>query len=290
MIIILAITFIAGIGFGLKIAVKNYGWSVSIWAAGFFVVTMIIGAWSILQSRSSTAGIGFIFLPFICLIPAAGGLVIGMGKKKSSVGLMVMGSTLVILSMVYLIKSGLDVRTLNAKRDADYQAQLARQKAVNMELKALFEKNKGNETSALAQYYKSNSSDRAVALEILTTPYVSHELLDELSKSKDMGIALSVIRNANVTADMLENIYKNADYKDYYHSDLARNPKSPTRLLIEVAKGQNMLIPNHLLQNPNTNCEVLSVLAETVAKGYLQEEQKEKYKMAIGEQKKLICP
>jgi hypothetical protein len=290
MVSIFTLVLVVGVILAIRHSVKTYGWQPAIPAALAFAAALVCGAWSILQSRSSTAGIGFLFLPFYALIPAAGGLLFGVGRKKSNRALMAAGTIVFAAATLLIIKSGLESRALNAKRDGQHKANLARQRAVALELKQLLSQNKGQESSVLAQYLQAHPSDRAVDLEILATPYVSPELLEEYAKSDDMGILLSVIRNANVTPEILENIYAHAQYKDYYHADLARNAKTPTRLLLEVAKGQNTLIPAHLINNPNSTCEVLKVLNETVKTGYLSEEKKTEYALLIEDRKKLICP
>lgn len=289
MLFFLVPVLLIGIGFALRYSVKSFGLSTAVWAGLMFFAALGLGSWAILQSRSSTAGIGFLFLPFLSIVPALGGLIIGIGQKKRSNGLTLGGAVIVLLSCSFYIKTGLDSRALNDQRDAQYKAQLERQRQIALELKKLFSDNVGKEDSALFQYYEAHKPERAVALELLKTPFVSNELLEILAQSKDLGVVLSVVRNPNVTGKMLENIYDRAQYKDYYHADLARNPKSSTKLLVQVAKGHNTSLPQALMANPNCSCEVLVALSETIRTGYLSDEKKSSWKAAIEERKKTLC-
>jgi hypothetical protein len=141
MVSIFTLVLVVGVILAIRHSVKNYGWQPAISAALAFAAALVCGAWSILQSRSSTAGIGFLFLPFYALIPAAGGLLFGVGRKKSNRALMAAGTIVFAAATLLIIKSGLESRALNAKRDAQHKANVERQRAVALELKQLLSQN-----------------------------------------------------------------------------------------------------------------------------------------------------
>lgn len=245
--------------------------------------------WSILQSRSSTAAIGFLLLPFYGLIAALGGLLLAVGRKKHSRMQASIGGLLVLAVLSFHIASGLSTRSKNQQREAAHQAQLERQRLVTDELRALFASNPGREAEALDEYVKTKDEDRAVALSVLRTKHVSPQLLNHFAQSEDLGVLLSVIRNDNVTPDLMEEIYEKASYKDYFHTDLSRNPKTSATILKQIASSSMVRGHKALIKHPNTDCEVLKAVEADLTSKDRDVSQKAQLLSLASNRKQALC-
>ena len=98
-----------------------------------------------------------------------------------------------------------------------------------------------------------------------------------------------MIRNKNVTPELLEAIYERASYKDYFHSDLARNPKTPARVLLQIAKSSTVMVHDPIIDHSNSNCEVLKALEESLSSDYLSDDQKIQFGQRIKDKKRMLC-
>lgn len=257
-------------------------------AVGAFVLTLGIGTWSILQSRSSTAGIGFLFLPFFAVIPASGGW-LWSRYRKTVMPLAVLGLLLVVGFGVWMIRAGIRTRDLNAARDAAQKENDRQLAQYRQNLREIISSHQGQEEKFVSSFLSAHSEDRAALLAALETPYVPPEWLEKLSNSTDMGLALQTIRNPRSTPSMLEKIHRNATYKDYYAVDLARNPRTPKGVLSEIAKGKNLLLADALLVHPNLDCAILRSLKSSVETGYEPDEQKSAHLAEINERLPKLC-
>lgn len=279
---------IGGAVFGIVHAVRKGEAKHLVPAFIAFVLACGVGAWAIFQSRSSTAAIGLIFLPFFALIPALGGWLASYFRHKSQ-WLSVVGYLLIAVVLVAFVYSGFETRQKNNRRDEEQKKQNQITDRCRSEIKTLIQKNPGNEIKALTELLSRHKGERPYVIAALETKYVGVEQLKEYSQSDDMGIALMVIRNENSTAEMLENVYNRASYKDYFFVDLSRNKKTPTKLLAEIAKGHNHYLPESLLAHPSLNCEIIKNLKGALESGYETPERKKHYLDRIAEIEPKLC-
>ena len=228
----------------------------------FAAATCGAGMWAIAQSRSSTAAIGILFLPFYCLPCALLGWAFGRFWRRAP-ALKAVAALCFALELGVagaFVRGGLREREKNAARDA-LQAQMqARIDRARKDIAALVAESPGDEQRALEAAIGKSGDDRAFLIAALESTFVSAATLDRLSRSDDMGVVLMVARNPKTPAAVLERIHRSSAYPDYYAQALAANENTPPGILREIfskpgTQGQ------WLAQNPATPREVLERLA-----------------------------
>src|SRR5439155_3100237 len=86
----------------------------------FFAATVTTGVWAILQSRSSTAGIGFLGIPLLGGLAGFLGLAFGRDRTSSQPGTRIMawlGLAGALLLVSFNIAQGAQTRSKNRVRD-----------------------------------------------------------------------------------------------------------------------------------------------------------------------------
>ncbi len=240
-----------------------------------FFVSFVLGALGILESRGSTSGIGFVFLPIYCLVPGLLGFAFGLLQTRyrlrsaanvSTVGYQA-GLWLVALGLISVLSyQGLgwyETRQLNETRDAETQRQREAIRAFSDELNRLLAERPGEEAALIAEL-AAETTDRTRLIPLANSRFASAAVLDELSRSPDFGVALSALRNPNVTPESIVWVYRHHRYPDYFFSNFAAHPATPAWILTELysKRAQNTGIPRGLIQNPNTPPEIRDRLAE----------------------------
>ena len=239
------------------------------WALGVFLLVVLVGIWAIFQSRSSTASIGILFLPFYGLFAGVMAWLFANLRLAERRGWRVFGWFCLAASLalpVSLAYQGFNSIALNTSRDAKYQASLleiARNKATLAETLAA---NPGREREVIDELIDKHADDRNHLLPILESRFVSAETLDRLAHSDDLGIALSAVRNPNCRTDTLARIYRTHAYPDYFFQALAAHPNTPPDVLIELYRRPATIngLDRSFASNPATPIAVIQeIMAST---------------------------
>ncbi|MFL5618300.1 MAG: hypothetical protein ACJ79A_07895 [Gemmatimonadaceae bacterium] len=199
--------------------------------------TFAVGAWEILQSRASTAAIGFVFLPALAAV--AGSLVLGYSASRGA-----HNRALRMLGLAALIAAGLPAvaalrggrRTIvkNANRDADQARRDSAYARYRVRLDTILARSGDRATDTLEALLRARGADRELVLAGLERPQVGASLLDTFARSPDLGIALQAIRNPATAPETLERIYRTHQYRDYFLQALAAHANTPPAILREI--------------------------------------------------------
>jgi len=244
------------------------------YALGVYFIFTIIGTLHIFSIRSSTAGIGLLFLPLYALVPASIAYVLGYfhgrHKEQKLLGLstarysMGVGLCTLMLTGVFgwqysEIQETTAKNTANdikkARRSADIRNNKER-------VRRMLADNKGKEAEKLDEL-ASETTDDTMLLAIAGSRYAQDDLLDRLSRLDKLVVTLNVVRNKNTAPKTLQWIYRNASESTYFYSDLARNSKTPEIILREIygKRHSNGGIAWSLASNESTPIDVLNKLA-----------------------------
>ncbi len=264
----------------------------------FFALSVATGAWAILQSLSSTAGIGFLGIPLIGGLAGFLGLAFGRYRASPDLGRKIvawLGLVAALLLFSFNIAQGVQTRTKNRVRQdkqAEFSAEVGRDREL---IAAELKKNPGHERAYLDSSIKARINDRAFLLAALPNDSVPPGILDSLANSQDLGIALEAVRNPNTTGETLARVYRTKTYPDYFFQALAAhkhtppeilselyhrprsvtgldiwfagNPSTPTEILNEIARTtSDQHVVNAMLGNPALDCALLSKLASNLMK------------------------
>lgn len=259
-------------------------------AVSLCVLTILIGLWAIFQSRSSTAAIGILFLPFYGVFAGSMAWLHRQLVRAERSWLRGLGWFCLALAMAppgALVYSGLETMALNRSRDAQHQANQAEIDRYRSELKAALAENPGREAAVVEALISANLNNRNFLLPLLDTPFVAPATLDRLAANDDLGIALSAVRNPACPPATLARIYREHSYPDYFFQAIAahantppevlvdlyrrpptimgldrsfaKNPATPRELLLEIASGtKESFVVQQLLQNPHLDCTLLT--------------------------------
>lgn len=269
-------------------------------SVGLALLTAALGIWSVFQSQSSTGALGLLPLPLYTWLAALLGWLGGVARCsprrwRAALGWLLLSLALAIPAL--LLTQGLRTRTLNQERAAQQSAQLqaiARNKA---EIQALLARQPGQASELLDALSLQHGRDRTWLFALLDQPALSADTLERLASTEDSGLLISVLRHPNTSADTLRQVAsRNKDSLDYLLADLARNPKTPPELLLEL-HGRHATLSHHdrvfsgnpalpsalqrtliehsdadphvlknLLHNPGLDCALLPALRAQLAK------------------------
>ena len=238
-----------------------------------FGLFLLLGTYAILQNRSSTAGLGFIFLPIFGLAPGLIGLALGKVHNnyllarqahrltKSYSRNMIMLGVLLLMPFAWQVYSILGTLSKNKARDIESARQSMAINENTKELASLLSANPGKESNILSQR-AAQTNDRTVLIPIAKNTFASADLLETLSRSTDFGVVLTVVRNKNTTSKTLEWIYKNHRYPKYFYVSLSGNPNTPDTILRELydKRARNSGIAWNLARNPILPDDILTKL------------------------------
>ncbi len=234
----------------------------------FFVVAVTVGYWSIIQSRSSTAALGFLWLPFLGSIVGFLGLVFGRwaGESREREPRRILGWAALVASLVlvgYTAAEGVKTRSRASWRDRDratFNAELYR----NRELIArAVASNPARERAFLDSSIRANIDDRAFLLAALHSDSISPDVLDTLAKSRDRGIALEAIRNPATRGETLTSVYETNEPPDYFFQALAGHANTPPAILRKIYANPGVIsgLEIWFAGNPATPKDVLAKIS-----------------------------
>jgi hypothetical protein len=234
----------------------------------FFAASVATGVWAILQSRSSTAAIGFLGIPLLGGL--AGFLALAFGRWRTSAEPIRKGFAWVALAGALLLVSfniaqGAQTRVRNRVRDdkqAEFSAEVARDRD---SIAAALKQNPGRERAYLDSTIRARMNDRAFLLAAVPNDSVSPEILDTLANSSDLGIALEAVRNPNTTGETLARVYRTKSYPDYFFQALAAHRRTPPEILRELYRRPRTItgLDIWFAGNPSTPKEILTQIART---------------------------
>lgn len=224
--------------------------------------------WSIMQSRSSTAGIGIIGLPL--MLALGGFLGLGFGRWRSSThggrsvgALLSLGGA--VLLIAFNIREGWKTIGKNQVRDvqqAAHSAEIGRDRAL---IAAGLARNENRQRAYLDSSIRARMNDRAFLIAALENDSISPSILDTLANSPDLGIALQAVRNGSTTGATLARVYKTSSYPDYFFQALAGNPRTPPEIIRDLYTRPRTItgLDYWFAQNPATPRDILDKIAKT---------------------------
>ncbi|MDQ6690806.1 MAG: hypothetical protein M3Z18_09890 [Gemmatimonadota bacterium] len=279
----------------LLIRRDSKGVAESVVFCGLGIITVV---WAISQSRSSTAGIGFLGLPMMGALSGFLGLAFGRyrnsaesGRKIGAWGALACG----LLLVSYTVVQGEQTKSKNRRQDDQWEAQRAEIARDRELIDATLKHHPEQKHAWLDSSIRTRMNDRSFLLAALPNDSISPEILDSLANSPDMGIALEAVRNPGTNAATLERVYRTKAYPDYFFQALAAhrhtppsvlldlyrrprtittldiwfagNPATPKEILLEIAgANKDRSVIGALLENPSLDCGILSKLAVNLMK------------------------
>ncbi len=241
----------------------------------FFALSAAIGFWAITQSRSSTAAIGFPFLPSAAA--AAGALAWAFRNLQVSERhtLRVAGWACLALALAllgYQAVGGVESIQRNAARDAAQRVQASDIENNRKGIAAALAQNPGRESATLDRLIEQHGADRAFLIPALESRWASAATLDRMANSTDLGVVLQAVRNPNCAAATLTRVYRTHVYPDYFFQALADNANTPVEILRELyaRPGARESLGIWLARNRATPRDLLEDLAATADAGRIQ--------------------
>ena len=241
-----------------------------------FLVALGVGAWSILQSRSSTAGIGFLFLPAIAT--AAGALAWGFRnlQHNPAPAARLAGWACLVAALGVIgweVRAGSETIARNRARDAEQRARTLRIEAHRAAVATALAARPGEEVAVLAALVREHEQDPEFLLAALESRFASPDDLDRLARKDDFGVTLTALRNPACRADTLVRILRTHSYPDYFLQAVAAHPNTPPEVLREIHSQSPRRIgglDHWLSRNPASPPDVLDALSASTEPGVIQ--------------------
>jgi hypothetical protein len=253
---------------------------------------VFVGLWAIFQSRSSTAAIGILFLPFYALLSGLVAWGFANLRMQASRAMRLLGGLCLCLSLgvpAFLAYGGFQSIALNQARDAKHAANTAEIERNRKEINETLASTPGQEAETIDALINEHANDRNFLLPALENRFVTAATLDRFARSDDFGITLTALRNRNCPPETLVRIYRTHTYPDYFFQTLAahentppeiltdlyqrpatimgldrsfaRNPATPRAILADIAgKTNENFVVQQLLQNPKLDCALLGAI------------------------------
>jgi len=237
----------------------------------FLALAFGAGYWAITQSRSSTAALGFLWLPFVSVVVGFLGLAFGRwalggadGALRRTCGWVALAAAVVIVGVS--MREGLRTRRRNVVREGSYAAQMAEIGRHRAAIAAAVARDPGRERTFMDSSIRTRMNDRAFLIAALTSDSISPGILDTLASSPDRGIALEAVRNRSTRAETLARIYEQKDYPDYFYQALAGNPNTPPGILRKLYGDPGVIssLDIWLADNPATPRDVLEQISTKI--------------------------
>lgn len=235
----------------------------------FFALAAGSGYWAITQSRSSTAGIGMIGLPFIGALGGFLGLAFGRWRSSTDAGRSVgalLGLGGAVLLVAFNIREGTKTVAKNQARDVTqvaHSAEIERDRAL---IAAGLATNEYRQRAWIDSAIRNRPmSDRAFLIAALENDSISPGILDTLASSNDLGIALQAARNPGTNRATLRRIYMTHSYPDYFFQALAAHHNTPPEIIRELYTKPRTItgLDGWFARNPATPRDVLDKIASS---------------------------
>ena len=234
----------------------------------FFVLAAGSAFWAITQSRSSTSGIGIMFLPLIGALGGFLGLAFGRWRSSTDAGRSVgalLGLGGAVLLIAFNIREGTKTVATNESRDArqvSHSAEIDRDRAF---IAAGLGQNEHRQGAYIDSSIRARITDRAFLIAALENDSVSPTILDTLATSDDLGIALQAVRNPNTSRSTLRRLYLTHSNPPYFYQALAANPNTPPEIIQEIYTKPRVItgLDGWFARNPGTPRDVLEKIATT---------------------------
>jgi hypothetical protein len=224
--------------------------------------------WAITQSRSSTAGIGIIGLPFIGALGGFLGLAFGRWRSSPehthSVAAF-LGLAGAVVLVAFNIREGTRTVTKNTVRDekqAAHSEEIGRDRAL---ISAALGENENRQRAWLDSSIRSRMNDRAFLIAALENDSISPGILDSLANSADFGIALQAVRNPSTNRATLRRVYFTHTNPDYFSQAIAAHPNAPPEIIRELYTKPRTItgLDVWFARNPATPRDVLEKISTT---------------------------
>ncbi|MDP3087513.1 MAG: hypothetical protein Q8M99_04900 [Methylotenera sp.] len=234
----------------------------------FCALAIAIELWAIMLSRSSTAAIGVLLLPFVGVLAGVLGWAFCNLQVAKHIALRLLGWLCLVGALsvfAFEVNQVLDTVKLNQMRDAEHQARSARISRNHAIIASMLAQNKGRETAAIEQSIREKSNDSEFLLAALANEFVTAETLDHYAHADELSITLTVLRNPNCSADTLARIYRTHSHPDYYFQTLASNANTPAEILREIYQKPRTItgLDIWFAKNPATPADILLTLSKT---------------------------
>jgi hypothetical protein len=224
--------------------------------------------WAIFQSRSSTAGIGIIGVPFIGALGGLLGLAFGRWRSSTDAGRSVgalLGLGGAVLLIAFNIREGTKTVEKNQARDETqiaHSAEIERDRAL---IAAGLGQNEHRQRAYIDSSIRSRIKDRAFLIAALENDSVSPSILDTLATSDDLGIALEAVRNPSTSRATLRRVYFTHSNPDYFFQALAGHPNTPPEIIRELYTKPRTItgLDGWFARNPATPRDVLDKIANS---------------------------
>ena len=234
----------------------------------FCVLAVGSAYWSITQSRSSTAAIGFIFLPFVGALGGFLGLAFGRWRSSPehthSVAAF-LGLAGAVLLVAFNVREGTKTNAKNTVRDEQQTAhseEIARDRAL---IAAGLGANENRQRVYLDSSIRARMKDRAFLIAALENDSISPVILDSLANSNDFGIALQAVRNPSTDRATLRRVYLTHTNPDYFLQALAGHSNTPPEIIREIYTKPRTItgLDGWFARNPATPRDVLEKISTT---------------------------
>ena len=231
-------------------------------------VTLAAGYWAIVQSRSSTAGLGFLFLPGAAALSGALATLSARLRVDPRPAVRAVAWGLLLASVGVAAAYGVGgTREQVKNRDRDRQQQETRQliDEHRLTIAQLVRNNEGRESAVLDAEIERHRDDRPFLIAALETPFVSEDRLDALKANGDLGLVLAIARNPRTRPDTLDRIYRASPYPPYFFQALAGHKNTPVAILRRLADQPAPIdagmIDRALAGNPSLPRDILDRIA-----------------------------
>ena len=246
----------------------------AVYSLSVYLIFTIIGTLHIFSMRSSTAGIGLLFLPLYALFPAGAAYLLGYFHGRYKEQIEVGNSTTqysLSMALCILLLTGAfgwqfsaisETNIKNTERDIKKAKRNTDIKENRQRVQWVLARYKGREAEKLNEL-ASETTDDTMLMAIAGSRYAQEELLDSLSHQNNLAVTLTVVRNKNTSPRTLKWIYHEANNSRYFYSDLARNSKTPENILRDIYEHRhtNGGIAWSLAKNESTPIDILRKLA-----------------------------
>lgn len=226
-----------------------------------FLLSLAVGTLLIFSSRSSTASVGIIFLPFYSLVPFVLGGLLGMTSNRIARWILIL---LILVCFGYLLSLIYAERLKNSKWELENQDRYLQIQNNRKWLNQLIIENPDDARKWVEKQVHLTDDDRWL-IPIAESSVATAELLTELSKKPNAPM-LSIIRNSKVPTSILEYAYRKTNYPDSYFADLAKQKNTPEDILIElyvIHRQKNSGIETSLASNPKIPIQLIPNLLKS---------------------------